>query len=246
MTADEIVLLLRARHSADMFWTEVKDGPTWGGTHLRLDALAIPKSWSPVRLIGYEVKVSRSDWIQDQKFIEYRNLVHVLWIAAPKGVCSPDELPPGVGLIEPAGKRLRTVRKPIVSEIVPPWALLLYLLMSRSRCTDGPESREDRIRKRLALAEASKLYGFNLAVRTAARIDALENAARRNGDLEELDRWLAEHNADNWGSMRVRLDSALTHERKSIMQARRMLHASAKRVARMLSSSPATAPSPEP
>ena len=148
IAAPRVLELLRARHTRDLFWSEVKDGPTWNGAPMRLDALAIAKSWSPVRLMGYEIKVSRGDWLGDRKWEQYRTLVHNMTIVAAPGVAQPEEIPEGVGLLEVAstGNSLRWVRKSVYREIELPGPLLLYLLMSRTVPGD-PHAPRERTRK---------------------------------------------------------------------------------------------------
>lgn len=135
MTAREIINLLAAKHSDDVFVPECKDGPTQTGSHLRLDAWAMPKSWVRGKCIGYEVKVSRSDFLRDDKYDRYRDLCHELYLVAPKGVLSVEELPADVGYIEVStgGKRLITKRKAVTRQIEWPVDLLRYILMCRSR-----------------------------------------------------------------------------------------------------------------
>ncbi|GAG15780.1 unnamed protein product, partial [marine sediment metagenome] len=71
VSAREIVRLLNNRHSEDIFVDECKNGPTWFGSHLRLDAWVMKRKWSPITTIGYEVKVSRSDFLNDDKWQGY-------------------------------------------------------------------------------------------------------------------------------------------------------------------------------
>lgn len=44
MNASDVVSLIAARHTNDVFVPECKDGPTWGGGAMRLDAWAMRKS----------------------------------------------------------------------------------------------------------------------------------------------------------------------------------------------------------
>lgn len=63
---------LRLKHANDFFLTEVKNGPSgWQGSNVRMDAMAIKKSWSQPNIIGYEIKVSRADFEQDHKWPKY-------------------------------------------------------------------------------------------------------------------------------------------------------------------------------
>lgn len=64
--ADEIKRALSKRHTDDLFLTEVKTSATWSNKELlKFNAFAIKKSWAKPRLTGYEVKVSRADFLND-------------------------------------------------------------------------------------------------------------------------------------------------------------------------------------
>jgi hypothetical protein len=136
MIASEIVQRLAERHSKDVFVSECKDGPTWAANHLRLDAWAMTRSWVKFCTYGYEIKVSRSDFIKDAKLQNYLPLCNLLFVVAPAGVVlAMDELPEGVGLLSasPAHSRLITKKKAAFREIPDPVDLYRYVLMSRVR-----------------------------------------------------------------------------------------------------------------
>lgn len=239
--ASTIYRLLANRHARDMIWFEVKDGPSRGTTHLRLDALAIAKSWRPVRVYGYEVKVSRSDWVKDQKWQEYAGYCNYLSVVAPDGIVDPKEVPDGFGLLVPArtGSMLRTVRKPARREVDPDWMMLLYLLMNRTLPDNGRHtlSRELRIqqwREALGVKYEARKIGYLVRHKTRELLDSLRSSAKRQQDLAELDAWLDVHDAGEWGSVAERLERALTRERRELRDARRQLAFRAVRCARLL------------
>lgn len=65
------------------------------------------------QIIAHELKVSRSDWLREledpAKADAWWPYCHQLWIVAPQGVVTPDELPSGWGLMNPpTGTRTRT------------------------------------------------------------------------------------------------------------------------------------------
>jgi len=74
----------------------------------------------PVRLIGHEIKASRSDWLRElvdpSKAHAFDHLVAEWWLVADRTVAHPSEIPPGWGWMAPAGGRLRQMiaarRKP--------------------------------------------------------------------------------------------------------------------------------------
>jgi hypothetical protein len=138
MSAD-LLALVRGRHTHDVYVEECKDGPTWGGTHFRLDAWAMKRSWSRPCFYGYEVKRSRRDFLKDEKWPGYLKLCNVLYFVAPRDVVRPEELPAEVGLLSPSqtGTVLYTRKKAPHRTIEPPVDLLLYLLMCRTWIVDG-------------------------------------------------------------------------------------------------------------
>lgn len=139
--ADQIKLALSKRHTDDLFLTEVKTGSTWNNSELlKFDALAMKKSWANPCLMGYEVKVSRSDFMKDQKWPGYMAYCNRFSFVCPKGLIAKDELPHEVGLIYyyPDTGALRTERaaKHRIIEIPPD--IYKYMLMSRTESDSHP------------------------------------------------------------------------------------------------------------
>jgi hypothetical protein len=247
LRARDILERLSARHRRDLVFPEVKDGPTWGAAPMRIDLVAIAKSWSPVRISGYEIKVSRSDWLADDKWMAYTRLCHRFSIAAPKGIVLPTEIPPGIGLVEATARGLRTVLKPVHTDPDPDATvlMLLYLLMFRTVPGDplslAARSREDRIevwRSRLAEKDAARRVGYAVASKLRERLRELESAGKNaiaNGDaMQEVERWLIEVGADRWGNLRARLDSALALRESQMESAGRSLLGAAERACALL------------
>ncbi len=146
ITYGVIMDLLETRHSKDFFVTECKDGQSWGRAHHRLDAWAMRRSYSQWMLSGYEIKMRRPDFLNDEKYVNYLPTCNALWFIAPPGVIDPKELPDEVGLLVPAstGSKLMTKKKAPIRTIEPPVALYEYLLMSR--CAVRDEQEETKIR----------------------------------------------------------------------------------------------------
>jgi len=127
--------LLAQRHSGDVFVTECKDGPSQGVSHVRLDAWAMPRSWSHPWTTGYEIKVSRSDFLKDTKWPAYLPLCNYLYFVTPPGLIKPDEVPEQCGLLvcTKNGTRLYTKKKAPLREVEVPESLFRYILMSRTQ-----------------------------------------------------------------------------------------------------------------
>lgn len=136
MTSDIILKLLRSKHSEDVFVAECKDGPTASvRNHSKLDAWVMPRSWAHPHLTGYEIKVSRSDFLGDEKWRNYLGMCNYLYFATPPGLIDKNELPPEIGLIETStgAARLFVKRKAQYRKIDEPSALFRYVLMCRCR-----------------------------------------------------------------------------------------------------------------
>ena len=136
ITSTEIKQALANKHYKDFFLTEVKSGSTWFtsvGDMKILDGLAIRKSWSSPCFTGYEIKVSRSDFLRDAKFYTYEELCNCLYVVCPKGMIDRTELPESVGLMyyDREKKTITTKKKAIYRKIEYTPDLLLYIIYSR-------------------------------------------------------------------------------------------------------------------
>lgn len=127
LTESVVTGLLRERHVSTgnggggewAFMPQVRNAAGFDATRT-FDALAL-HLWPSRGLVlhGYEIKVSRSDWLREikdpAKAEAACQLVEYFWIVAPKGVVRNGELPPTWGLVEVHGNgtdddpwRLRT------------------------------------------------------------------------------------------------------------------------------------------
>ena len=99
VTEREITIALKARHArrGDFFASQVKMGMF--GSKI-MDGVAIPPTWSPRTVIGYEIKVSRSDFLSDQKYPHYMTTSNLFYFVVPKGLIKKDEVPKRVGILE--------------------------------------------------------------------------------------------------------------------------------------------------
>lgn len=159
--ADKISNLLAEKHSQDVFISECKNGETWGARDLvKLDAWVLVRTYSPLTMIGYEIKCSRQDFENDQKWVNYLDLCHLFYFVCPAGLIRSIDIPSRVGLIwvSSTGK-LHTKKK---AERVDPNVeklnrLFVYVLMSRSRITANMNDRgEEKIDNLTLLREATE------------------------------------------------------------------------------------------
>ena len=129
--------LLAERHANDVFVPECKDGPTQLVTHNRMDAWVLISSWASPCTIGYECKVSRSDFVRDNKWRNYLPLCNQFYFVCPAGLIDAAELPAEVGLLWASKNwtRLYAKRKAAYRDVEIPEDLYRYVLMCRSKIT---------------------------------------------------------------------------------------------------------------
>jgi hypothetical protein len=139
--------LLKIRHARDLFVPECKDGPTQAGPHRRMDAWVMAKSWAHPCVTAYEVKVTRGDFLSDEKWEHYLPLCNCFYFVCPPGVIDPGELPDGVGLLCAArtGTRLYTRRKAAKRDVAIPEDVWRYILMCRVRIVDDTGMRRTKL-----------------------------------------------------------------------------------------------------
>lgn len=212
--AHEIKYALSKKHSQDFFLTEVKNGATWTSRDLVImDALAIKKSWAKPCFTGYEVKVSRNDFLNDEKWPVYKKLTHRFYFACPTGLIQPDELPDDVGLVwyNPETGSLYTKKKARFREIEISADMLYYIILSRLENTEHPffNSREEYFREWLKHKKETKelgiLVGTELIKRLSntekkakdleRKVEVLERYKRIIGEIGEV---LKKHGLNNW------------------------------------------------
>lgn len=228
VTSTDIKLALAEKHHKDFFLTEVKSGSTWFtsvGDMKILDGLAIRKSWSSPCFTGYEVKISRSDFLRDAKFFTYEELCNCLYIVCPKGMIDRTELQESVGLMyyDPEKKTLTTKKKAIYRKIEYSPELLLYIIYSRLDSDRYPffsdkksyyeaylEGKGDN--RLLGSAIKTRLVEDN--IRLEREIEALSGFKRSYDEYKEIKKVLEKHNIYGWrsGGEAAELDKALTRK----------------------------------
>lgn len=181
LNARDVEALLASRHANDVFIRECKTGPTQSASACpRMDAWVMRKSWSQWTTIAYEIKVSRGDFLRDEKWRSYLPHCHELYFVAPLEVCAPDELPDQCGLLRvtTGGKRLICKKKAPVRDIPFPEDVFVYAMMCRSRVVDEARPREQFWRDWMAQSDAKKDLGHAVSKKLrqlyADRIRAVE------------------------------------------------------------------------
>jgi len=136
---------LQVKHEnlEDIFASQVKIGPM--GSKI-MDAVAIKKTWSPKTVIGYEIKTSRQDFLNDQKYPVYMDNCNIFYFVTPKNIIKKGELPIGAGhmIYNPDTKsRLRTVIKAPYRKIAVNPDVLLHIMFWKMNKYFGYRTRAE-------------------------------------------------------------------------------------------------------
>lgn len=125
MQTSEVIAALRQRHPhKDGRWATVVEFD-------RIDFLAVACWQSDSYVVhGYEIKVSRSDWLRELKSPRKADMsmgrCDHWWLAAPAGILKPGELPEGWGYVE-ISESGRARAKEKAPALRPPMDRRLYL-----------------------------------------------------------------------------------------------------------------------
>ncbi len=208
LSSDNLLALLKAKHSKDVFVDECKNGESYSSHLLKLDAWVLRRSWSPLTTIGYEIKASRSDFERDQKWMGYTDYCHEFFFVCPAGLIKAVDLPKGIGLIwtTMSGTGLQTKikaerRKPDPEKLN---QLMTYVIMARSVIVqdmyqaNNPPVQQDRIQflaDSVREAEARKALSFlvrgNIRNRHEEMHKRCEEADRKEKRVDNFVRQLA-------------------------------------------------------
>ena len=137
INAKKIVELLKQRHCEDIGFAECKTGSSYMHNIRRFDYWAIKPSWAKPYSYGYEIKISRQDFLHDNKWHDYLNYCSEFYFVTPYKLIEINEVPPKAGLlwVTKNGNRVYLKKKAERRE-VPPENLkdvLFYLLMWRTK-----------------------------------------------------------------------------------------------------------------
>lgn len=184
LTSGDVIKLLAVKHSDDVFVTECKDGPTQWGSHRRMDAWVMNRSWSRACVTGYEVKVSRRDFLGDKKWPDYLDLCNELYFVCPHGLITVEECPPDAGLmwVAKTGTRIYTKKKAPYRQVTIPESVWRYILMCRVRVRDElaePVDKAERWRQWLERKKENRELGYNVSRAIRDHIDEMQRKVNR-------------------------------------------------------------------
>jgi hypothetical protein len=129
MTAQEIYRRIYNRHINKGEWC-FSEVPINGTGSQRMDAWVIKPGY-PEHTTGYEIKVSRSDFLQDKKWQNYLPFCDAFFFICPPGLIQEAELPKEAGLIYVMPKILKTIKYSDKGQAIANATFLLGLIINR-------------------------------------------------------------------------------------------------------------------
>ncbi len=195
ITANDISRLLHQKHSVEKFLCvdECKTGSTWFSSRCpRLDLWVMARSYTNARFIGYEIKVSRQDFLRDIKWAEYLKYCTEFYFVTPPDIIDPAEVPEQAGLLITSKncKRLMTKKKAPVRDVEIPTSLLIYILMSRARIVGDmfqTRPKTEIWKEKLQQLKSNKKLGHALAYQIKSRVDKEVKDIRVKNDRLRLE-----------------------------------------------------------
>ena len=184
MKTPEVKSLLRARFCSPEWaiFFEVGDGT---GSTQRRWADAVAMNMYPSRgleIHGFEIKVSRSDWLRELKDPAKSSPVQQYcdrwWIVAPKDIIKPGELPPTWGHYDVTPGGIRQIVAAPKLDAIPTTRAFMAAMMRRAGGVDEGEVRAAVERERQKLDEQySARVQREVEMRTRKSSEALEKLA---------------------------------------------------------------------
>lgn len=139
INSNHIKKLLKTKHLGDVFVPECKIGSATMQRNCQIfDAWVMNKSWANAKVTGYEIKISRSDYLNDNKYRGYLDYCNSLYFVCPPKIILPEEIDKDVGLIYVSKNctRLYTKKKAPFRDVEIPESIFRYILMCRTEICD--------------------------------------------------------------------------------------------------------------
>lgn len=221
VSALEIKKALAKKHGdREFFITECKTGPTRSGV-LQFDGLAIYKSWAHPNIAGYEIKVSRSDFLRDAKYTQYMPYCHEFSFVTPQGMVQRQEVEENIGLIwyNPETGGLTTKKKAVHRNIEVNSDMLLYIIMTRLESDRLPftSDKAEYWREWLNEKISNRELGYQVRSKLLDKIEEQERDLRRFRDnkddqeeLKAIDKVMEKHGIRGYWQKAKALDEALS------------------------------------
>ncbi len=195
LCAADLVTRLRVRYEYPEWLVADEVSLDYQGKSFRADAMAV-NLWVSrgLHLHGFEVKVSRSDWLKELQQVgkceAARRFCDRWWLLSPPDIARKEELPEGWGWLQTSGTGLRIAKQAAQNESPDKMTTELVVRLLRAACEKSPaalvaiaraQESADNAYKR-ARADVEREMGWqrnrdNDDAELVKRVDEFERAA---------------------------------------------------------------------
>ena len=195
VAARTVLEALQSKHWEDIFFSECKTGPSYGSQGCpRMDGWVMNRTWSQQCFTGYEVKVDRSDFMNDDKWHTYLPYCNEFYFVCPTGLIKPDEVGQEAGLmyLSKTGTRLFRKKKAPHRQCDPAKLsqLLQYVIMWRMKLQvprDTVEGKSEYWKRWMETKELNEDLGYSVGKAIQIRIkEEVTKAQNENKKLQVL------------------------------------------------------------
>ena len=162
------------------------------------------KSYTGPCITGYEIKVSRGDFLQDSKWHLYLQYCNEFYFVVPAGLIDKGELPDNVGLIYyyPKTGTLKKRKKALWRDIEEPVGVYKYIIFSRLDQDRTPfyESRaeyaKDYLKDKSEKRKLGKQFGSKMVndlIEAQVRLAVLQKTEEKIKLLDQLKEVMKKH-----------------------------------------------------
>ena len=140
ITSSTILKLLLKKHDKDICVSECKAGSSWSADKTpRFDLWTMKRSYTKPMTWIYEIKVSRQDFVKDDKWQSYLPYCTDFYFVAPCGIIDVSEIPEQSGLLltSKTGNKLYCKKKAPHRNVTIPDSVFKYILMSRTEIVNS-------------------------------------------------------------------------------------------------------------
>lgn len=177
MDAKFITNVLYKKHVNDYALHQVSTGKYYSNGIFVLDFWAIKLDWNKSDTSGYEIKVSREDFLNDSKWHNYLQYCNKFYFICPVGLIKPTEIDPMVGLIyvnEKGG--LKVVKAAVFRICEVPAGIFKHILFTRlPKLNEKPLTRETLIREYIEDRASSRELGTKFKSKLVDEVNNLKN-----------------------------------------------------------------------
>lgn len=198
INSNDIGILIDQKHHKDLVVSECKTGSSGRGNNI-FDVFVMRKSWSNFSTIGYEIKITRQDFLNDNKWQNYLPYCNEFYFVTPWGMINKNEIPENVGLywVSKNSNRLFNKKKASYREITNDdlISVFIYLLMWRMNIAkyqeiDNVKFWKNWLKEKKINWELGQMVSKELNIKIENRIDEVEKENNKlrseNEKLSEL------------------------------------------------------------